>query len=281
MHLLRIPDGLRDVPAHHHQDLPGAQRVRYRNPVDLAATQVLLTHPTWVLIHSGAKRLSARGSTQVLQATPGTLLAMRSGTHIMAEHARLAQPYTSTILGLERSLLAEILGPLPGPGPSGRACTVRASPRLRECFAELGQDGLAREEQRLRLWAVVVEGLQEPALRSLMQAELHDWGDSTEQRIRRVMENHHLSPMAVPDYAALCGMSLSSFKRSFSRIYDQSPGRWLSASRLHHARAMLLNSSRSVTEVCLACGYEDLSNFGRAFRRRWGVSPRGARASLG
>lgn len=278
MHLLRIPDGLRGSPPHVHRELPGAQQVHYLNPVDLPATQVLLTHPTWVLVRSGAKRLNTRGSPQVHHATRGTVLVVRSGTHIMAEHARPTQPYTSTILGLERSVLAEVLGPPQDTAPTAPACTLQASPRLQACFDELDEPGLSSGEQRLRLWALVIEGLRHPDLRALMHAELHDWGDSTEQRIRGVMRLHYLSPLAVPDYAALCGMSLSSFKRSFKRVYGQSPGQWLSTSRLRHARALLLNSTQSVTEVCLASGYEDLSNFGRAFRKKWGLSPRALRS---
>lgn len=45
--------------------------------------------------------------------------------------------------------------------------------------------------------------------------------------------------------------------------------------RLEAAARALARSSARVTDVALACGFGDLSYFGRAFRRRYGCTPRG------
>jgi len=39
------------------------------------------------------------------------------------------------------------------------------------------------------------------------------------------------------------------------------------------AAGLLENHDRSVTEICLACGFESLSSFSTLFRERFGVTP--------
>jgi AraC-like DNA-binding protein len=47
------------------------------------------------------------------------------------------------------------------------------------------------------------------------------------------------------------------------------------------ARDFLLNSDLAISRIASRLGYQDPSNFGRAFRRWHGVSPRAFRASRG
>ncbi len=110
-------------------------------------------------------------------------------------------------------------------------------------------------------------------VRAVLFREASSWGDNHGDRIKAVMMAHSLSPLSVADYAALSAMSLSAFKRHFNSVYGQSPGRWLARTRLHHARSMLLTGDRPVTDICYDCGFGDLSNFIRAFRRAYGTPP--------
>ncbi|HVJ00188.1 MAG TPA: helix-turn-helix transcriptional regulator [Sphingomonas sp.] len=50
--------------------------------------------------------------------------------------------------------------------------------------------------------------------------------------------------------------------------------------RLNHARRLLRETALDVGEVSLRCGYGDLSAFGKAFRRRFGMTPRDWRMSV-
>jgi AraC-like DNA-binding protein len=43
---------------------------------------------------------------------------------------------------------------------------------------------------------------------------------------------------------------------------------------LRNAAAEIASGSRKVVDVALGCGFGDLSNFNRAFKRELGVSPR-------
>lgn len=53
---------------------------------------------------------------------------------------------------------------------------------------------------------------------------------------------------------------------------------YLTDIRLRHAAALLSDSSLSVTEICYACGYRNLSHFLRSFKKRYGATPKQYRA---
>ncbi|ETK32863.1 helix-turn-helix transcriptional regulator [Microbispora sp. ATCC PTA-5024] len=50
---------------------------------------------------------------------------------------------------------------------------------------------------------------------------------------------------------------------------------YLQERRLRFARSLLASTSLSVTEVCHAAGFNTLSHFRRAYRRRYGSAPSG------
>ena len=52
------------------------------------------------------------------------------------------------------------------------------------------------------------------------------------------------------------------------------PHQYARRARLREAAAHLATSSARVIDVALDCGFADVSNFNRAFRDEFGVSPR-------
>ena len=68
--------------------------------------------------------------------------------------------------------------------------------------------------------------------------------------------------------------------RSLSAVsFACAPGKTLSDYiidiRLGFATRMLVDSTRTIAEVCYDCGFNNLSNFNRMFKRKKGCSPEG------
>ena len=63
----------------------------------------------------------------------------------------------------------------------------------------------------------------------------------------------------------------------FAAALGVTPHQYLLRSRLRRAARQLVEDDRSITEVALDCGFADLSNFVRSFRRAAGASPRAFR----
>jgi AraC family transcriptional regulator len=81
---------------------------------------------------------------------------------------------------------------------------------------------------------------------------------------------HALSLDIIADEA---GLSPFHFLRVFARVLGVTPHQYLLRSRLRHAAQLLADGSRTVTDVALDAGFNDLSNFVRTFHRAAGMSP--------
>lgn len=91
--------------------------------------------------------------------------------------------------------------------------------------------------------------------------------------IREVVEQNYTNPVTLPELAYLSGRSLSSFKRDFMLVFNESPAMWIRNKRLCKAKEMLEISSLSVNDVCFSVGFENLSHFSRIFKEHYGVPP--------
>jgi AraC-like DNA-binding protein len=73
------------------------------------------------------------------------------------------------------------------------------------------------------------------------------------------------------------GLSAFHFLRLFGGVLGVTPHQYLVRSRLRRAARLLAEDTRSITDVAIDVGFNDLSNFVRTFRRAAGVSPRAFR----
>jgi AraC-like DNA-binding protein len=80
------------------------------------------------------------------------------------------------------------------------------------------------------------------------------------------------APVFLKDAACVAGMSSFHFLRSFSRVFDETPGDYVQRLRLARARERLARGA-AVTDVCFDVGYASLGSFSALFTRRMGVSP--------
>lgn len=95
------------------------------------------------------------------------------------------------------------------------------------------------------------------------------------------LRNHFRRPVNLKIVAEKCGISREHFIRQFRSRYGEPPGLMLRRLRLEHARAMLSATSLSVEDVALASGFTSPNSLGRAYRLRYGHSPRGRHAAGG
>lgn len=80
--------------------------------------------------------------------------------------------------------------------------------------------------------------------------------------------------------AAALGCSRTTLHRLFAR-HGRSVTEHIRDARLAHGRRLLADPARSIGDVALLSGYGDLPAFSKAFRRRFGMSPRDWRAEAG
>ena len=79
------------------------------------------------------------------------------------------------------------------------------------------------------------------------------------------------------DLAREAGLSPYHFLRTFERITGVTPHQYVLRARLREAAIRLVAEPGNVLDIALDCGFGDVSNFNRAFRTEFGVSPRAYR----
>jgi transcriptional regulator GlxA family with amidase domain len=93
-----------------------------------------------------------------------------------------------------------------------------------------------------------------------------------------LMEANLGEPLATEDIAQLVGVSRRQLERLFKQHLDALPSRWYAELRLAQARRLLQESSQSILQIGLACGFSSGPRFSNAYRAHFGRTPRDERA---
>ncbi len=90
---------------------------------------------------------------------------------------------------------------------------------------------------------------------------------------KEVIETHVLTEISLEEFAQLCNMSLSTFKRHFKKIYDTTPNEYLFNKRLEHSKKLLATSEYSIDDVAIYSGFKTTSHFSRKFKEKYNIPP--------
>jgi transcriptional regulator GlxA family with amidase domain len=93
------------------------------------------------------------------------------------------------------------------------------------------------------------------------------------------MEENLESPVSPPELARSVGLSSRQLERLFGKHMGCTPARYYLDLRLKRARALLRQTSLSVLDVAVACGFASASHFSRRYRDLFGRSPRSDRSA--
>ncbi len=94
-----------------------------------------------------------------------------------------------------------------------------------------------------------------------------------------MMEAAHDEPRAVEEIAADVLLSPRQLERLFAKYLRSSPSRYYQKVRLDRARAMLLQTTKPILDVAVACGFASASHFSRCYRAQYGHKPSDERAA--
>lgn len=96
--------------------------------------------------------------------------------------------------------------------------------------------------------------------------------DSLSRALRHLVARFR-SEVHLDEVLKIARMSRPTFSRQFKRHTGRNLSEFLTELRLQAACRDLLDTSKTVTEIALDCGFSHLSFFNRAFRRNHGCSP--------
>lgn len=108
---------------------------------------------------------------------------------------------------------------------------------------------------------------------NLVSSFLRNIGQRTKPSLEEIMESNFCYNFTLEEFARLCCRSASTFKRDFKAIYKTTLSRWLRERRLNYAKILLSYPGKTITDVQLESGFENLSHFSKVFKETFGTSP--------
>lgn len=97
---------------------------------------------------------------------------------------------------------------------------------------------------------------------------------------KQIIEANLFSQVGIEALARKTNLSVSSFKREFAKLYNDSPANYIKTKRLEKAAELLLISDNRITEIAFECGFNDPANFTKSFHEKYHVAPTAYRAKM-
>ncbi|PWV51538.1 AraC family transcriptional regulator [Chitinophaga sp. S165] len=123
--------------------------------------------------------------------------------------------------------------------------------------------------KRTELLMIILK--QQPELANV----LFDFGIPEKIDLEAFMNKNYKFNVNLQRFAYLTGRSLTTFKKDFEKIFNDTPSHWLVQKRLEEAHFLIEKKGRRASDIYVELGFEDLSHFSFAFKKKFGVTPTG------
>jgi AraC-like DNA-binding protein len=157
--------------------------------------------------------------------------------------------------------------------------TQQLAPRIIELNQKQGFDSV------LELMSILHDLSISRNMRILSDASFNNTEQYTynSRRIEKTLEymNHNFDkPITLNEVARLANMSDAAFSRFFKQRTGNTFIDSLTEIRLGHASRMLIDTTQSVAEIAYHCGFNNISNFNRIFKKKKSCTPKDFRESF-
>jgi AraC-like DNA-binding protein len=245
---------------------------------DLVDIEFYANMPCLIYIVSGCEILT-NSNNGTIELYPGSALFLPQGVNLHSDYVKKTESLKAYLVFFNESVINQYLGNV----KRNRAITIGGHDY---CVVDDKKGEIADFFNSIRL------EITEPSyLNVKLQELLHliAWkGDinifhgllferntkSPKRNLQRLLEKHDILHLSVSDLAQISCRSLSSFNRDFKAIYNLTPQKWLREKRLARAKELLENEKFSVTEAASEVGYVNISNFIKAFKLKYGKTPK-------
>ena len=92
-------------------------------------------------------------------------------------------------------------------------------------------------------------------------------------KVKNYINENYMYDIKLKDLATIANMSDCAFSRFFKIHTGRTLSDYIIDIRLGYATRMLIDTTQSISEISFQCGYNNISNFNRIFKRKRGCSP--------
>ncbi|MEM9544338.1 MAG: AraC family transcriptional regulator [Bacteroidota bacterium] len=242
-------------------------------------TKINLQSNVISFLQEGSKEVTT--SQKFLSVNNDHFLLLKSGHCLMSETISNQKRYKSTLLFFSNELITSILDKhIPNRMNEKEEIVMKScayDTYLRSFVQSLQNiSSLGKRSQQ----AILPVKIEELVLYLLETKGIHflqfliNRRSQKEVTFKDIVEANKFNKLTLKELAFLAHMSLSTFKREFEKHYDLSPIKWFQNQRLEHAAHLLKNKNLRPTDIYDDIGYDSLSNFIYAFKKKFNVTPK-------
>ncbi len=94
-----------------------------------------------------------------------------------------------------------------------------------------------------------------------------------EVAFKTTIQHNLYANLSLDELATLCHLSLSSFKRKFRTVFDDSPKKYIIKKKVEKAATLLKTSDLRISDIAYDVGFDSVTTFNRNFTNLYGKSP--------
>ena len=101
--------------------------------------------------------------------------------------------------------------------------------------------------------------------------------DVSFQECKSFIDEHFTENISVEELSKIANMSISGFSHHFKKNFGLSPIQYLIHLKIGFAQKLLITTDKSITEISMILGYDNISYFNNQFKKFVGTSPQNYR----
>jgi len=90
---------------------------------------------------------------------------------------------------------------------------------------------------------------------------------------KELVDTYIFMPFSIEGLASLTNMSVSTFKREFTKVYKTTPGAYILDKRLEKVAEELIMSDDLIMNIGYDCGFVSNAHLSRSFKSKYGLTP--------
>ena len=137
----------------------------------------------------------------------------------------------------------------------------------------LDNPGLADDSMvktKLKEFILLISKLQEAPSQLDFLAALFK---PNEVAFKSTIQHNLYANLSLDELAALCHLSISSFKRKFKSVFNESPRKYIVRKKVEKAATLLKTSDLRISDIAYDVGFDSLATFNRNFTNIYEKSP--------
>lgn len=262
----------------HTEHLPDVYIKKYESETNATKEKISLTHHLISFVIEGKKELMHYNTSQSVPEKHYILA--KSGNCLMTERCSTNEKYSSFLIFISNSFLENFISKHQSNSFFSKeykydnAFITLPFDDFINYYLESFQEIISRKDASNEIINFKTEELLLYLLNNKKLKLSQLFTIQKNNQFKNIIENNLFSELKLEEFAFLCNMSLSTFKRNFFKTYNTTPNKWIQEQKLEKSAYSLKFENKNPSEIYFEYGFKSLSSFTQSFKKKFGITPK-------